>query len=89
MEDCEEEDECSQCIGLMSDLSVLRSKYDESLLKLEEGKKALDELKSRPTLLGACKECPTLREELKEKSAALRKLEKSVVTSSCSADCTV
>jgi len=53
VEDCEEEDECSQCIGLMSDLSELRSKYDENLLKLEEGKKALDELKSRPTLLGA------------------------------------
>ena len=52
MEDCEEEDECSQCIGLMSDLSDLRSKYDENLLKLEEGKKALDELKSRPYPLG-------------------------------------
>ena len=49
MEECVEEDECSQCIGLMSDLSELRSKYDENLLKLEEGKKALDELKSRPT----------------------------------------
>jgi len=72
VEDCEEEDECSQCIGLMSDLSELRSKYDENLLKLEEGKKALDELKSWPTLLGACKECPSLREELKEKNAALR-----------------
>ena len=53
VEDCEVQDECSQCIGLMSDLSDLRSKYDENLLKLEEGKKALDELKSRPTLLGA------------------------------------
>ena len=63
----------------MSDLSELRSKYDESLLKLEEGKKALDELKSRPTLLGACKECPALREELKEKNAALWRLEKSTV----------
>ena len=89
VEDCVEEDECGQCIGLMSDLSELRSKYDENLLKLEEGKKALDELKSRPTLLGACKECPALREELKEKNAALRKLEKSAVPSSCSADCTV
>ena len=83
VEDCEEEDECSQCIGLMSNLSELRSKYDEM------GKKALDELKSRPTLLGACKECPALREELKEKNAALRKLEKSAVASSCSADCIV
>jgi hypothetical protein len=27
----------------MSDLSELRSKYDESLLKLEEGKKVLDD----------------------------------------------
>ncbi|XP_039851724.1 uncharacterized protein LOC120710122 [Panicum virgatum] len=86
VEDCVEEDECSQCIGLMSDLSELRSKYDENLLKLEEGKKAMDELKSRPTLLGACKECPALREELKEKNVALRKLEKSAVPSSCSAD---
>jgi len=51
VEDCVEEDECGQCIGLMSDLSELRSKYDENLLKLEEGKKALDELKSRLTLL--------------------------------------
>ena len=36
-----------------------------------------------------CKECPALREELKEKNAALRKLEKSAVACSCSADCTV
>jgi len=89
VEECEEEIVCGQCITLMSDLAELRGKYSLNLSKLEEGKKALDELKSQPTLLGACKECPALREELREKSTTSRKLEKSAVPSSISVDCTV
>jgi len=89
VEDCEEEVVCGQCITLITDLSELRGKYALNLSKLEEGKKALYELKSRPTLLGACKECPTLRKELEEKKIVLRTLEKSAVPSSSSVDCTV
>ena len=34
----------------------------------------LEELRSRPVLLGACKSCPTLRSELDEKNALIKSL---------------
>ena len=34
----------------------------------------LEELRSRPVLLGACKLCPTLRSELDEKNALIKSL---------------
>lgn len=36
----------------------------------------VDEVKSRHSLLGACKSCPTLQKELKEKNARIALLEK-------------
>ena len=36
----------------------------------------LEELRSRPVLLGACKLCPTLRSELDEKNALIKSLGK-------------
>ena len=50
----------------------------------------LEELRSRPVLLGACKLCPTLRSELDEKNALINSLGKTKVgESSPSIDCHV
>ena len=49
--------ECDECNIFKSDLAALQLKYNSILCQLEE-------LKSRPVLLGACKFCSTLRLEL-------------------------
>ena len=52
-----------------SDLVSLQSKFATVVCEL-------DELRSRPVLLGACKFCPTLRSELDEKNALIKSLGK-------------
>ena len=48
------------------------------------------EMKSRPVLLGACKLCPTLRLELKEKNALIKSFGKTkIVESSPPINCSV
>ena len=42
----------------------------------------LEELRSRPVLLGACKLCPTLRSELDEKNALIKSLWRTKVAES-------
>ena len=54
--------ECDECSIFKSDLASLQSKFATVVCELEE-------LRSRPVLLGACKLCPTLRSELDEKNA--------------------
>ena len=50
----------------------------------------LEEMKTRPVLLGACKLCPTLRSELDEKNALIKSFGKTkVVESSPPIDCSV
>ena len=49
--------ECEECPIFKSDLASLQSKFATIVCELEE-------MKSRPVLLGACKLCPTLRSEL-------------------------
>ena len=49
--------ECDECPIFKSDLASLQSKFATVVCELEE-------LISRPALLGACKLCPTLRSEL-------------------------
>src|SRR6185437_9199 len=49
--------ECDECSIFKSDLVSLQSKFATVVCELEE-------LMSRPDLLGACKLCPTLRSEL-------------------------
>ena len=50
----------------------------------------LEELRSRPVLLGACKFCPTLRSKLDEKNALIKSLGKTkVVESRPPIDCLV
>ena len=61
--------ECDECPIFKSNLVSLQSKYAIVVCELEE-------VKSRPVLLGACKLCPTLRSELDEKNALIKSLEK-------------
>ena len=61
--------ECEECPIFKSDLASLQSKFATIVCELEE-------MKSRPVLLGACKLCPTLRSELDEKNALIKSLGK-------------
>ena len=61
--------ECNECPIFKSDLASLQSKFATFVCELEE-------MKSRPVLLGACKICPMLRLELDEKNALIKSLGK-------------
>ena len=66
-----------------SDLATLQSKFATIVCELEE-------LRSRPVLLGACKLCLMLRSELDEKNALVKSLGKTkVMESSPPIDCSV
>ena len=67
--------ECDECSIFKSDLASLQSKFAAVVCELEE-------LRSRPVLLGACKLCPTLRSELDEKNALIKSLGKTKVEES-------
>ena len=77
------------CLNVMSVLSYksglasLQSKFATVVCELEE-------LRSRPALLGACKLCPTLRLELEEKNALIKSFGKTkFVEYSPPIDCSV
>ena len=75
--------ECDECPIFKSDLASLQSKFATVVCELEE-------LRSRPVLLGACKLCPTLRSELDEKNALIKSFGKTKVgESSPPIDCHV
>src|SRR6185437_6992418 len=75
--------ECVECPIFKSDLASLQSKFATVVCELEE-------LRSRPALLGACKLCPTLRSELEEKNALIKSFGKTKVgESSPPIDCHV
>ena len=67
--------ECDECPIFKSDLASLQSKFATVVCELEE-------LRSRPALLGACKLCPTLRSELEEKNALIKSFGKTKVVES-------
>ena len=67
--------ECNECPIFKSDLASLQSKFATAVCELEE-------MKSRPVLLGACKLCPTLRSELDEKNALIKSLGKTKIEES-------
>jgi hypothetical protein len=56
-------------------LIVLREKYASKVEELDVGRIELDELKSRPALLGACTSCPVLHAKLDESHACIMSLE--------------
>ena len=75
--------ECDECPIFKSDLASLQSKFATVMCELEE-------MKSRPVLLGICKLCPTLRSELDEKNTLIKSFGKTkVIESSPSIDCSV
>ena len=72
-----DEVECDECAVHMSNLTDLQSKY---VALLDEN----DELKSRSSLLGACKSYSGLQFELAEKVARISLLEKASLDSTAS-----
>jgi len=60
---------CDTCPNLKSELERAKNQCEAQVMDLEVLSAELKELRARPTLLGACKVCPTLREELKKWNA--------------------
>jgi hypothetical protein len=58
------ESECTDCSTLLGELTVLKEKYASKVEELDVLRVELDEMKSRPSLLGACTSCPILHEKL-------------------------
>jgi hypothetical protein len=58
------EPECTDCSTFLGELTVLKDKYASKVEELDVLRVELDEMKSRPSLLGACTSCPVLHEKL-------------------------
>jgi hypothetical protein len=66
---------CDFCLVVMEDFAKLRNVRAQVASQLESTICELDELKARPSLLGACLECPKLKVELDAHSFNVKKLE--------------
>jgi hypothetical protein len=67
---------------------MLKEKYASKVEELEVLRVELDEMKSRPSLLGACTSCPVLHEKLDVSLVYARSLQaqlKAPIPTSCSA----
>jgi hypothetical protein len=51
------EPECTDCSTFLGELTVLK-KYASKVEELDVLRVEIDEMKSRPSLLGACTSCP-------------------------------
>jgi hypothetical protein len=69
------EPECTDCSTFLGELTVLKEKYASKVEELDVLRVELDEMKSRPSLLGACTSCPVLHEKLDVSLAYARSLE--------------
>ena len=74
-----EEKECEECITHMSDVVTLRFKCAGLCDELEVARKELEEVNFRPSLLGACKSCPTLQSRLDDALVQIATLEKTIL----------
>jgi hypothetical protein len=63
------------CLVVMEDFAKLRNIHAQVASQLESTICELDELKARPSLLGACLECPKLKLELDACSLNVKKFE--------------
>jgi hypothetical protein len=63
------------CLVVMKDLAKLRNVYAQVVSQLESTICELDELKARPSHLGACLECPKFKLELDTRSLNVKKLD--------------
>jgi hypothetical protein len=67
--------DCDFCLKVKEDLAKLRNVHAQVASQLESTICELDELKTRPSPLGACLECPKLKLELDACSLNVKKLE--------------
>jgi hypothetical protein len=81
------EPECTDCSVFLDELIVLKENYASKVEELDLLRVALDEMNSRPSLLGACTSCPVLHEKLDVSLVYARSLEaqlKAPMPTSCS-----
>jgi hypothetical protein len=69
------EPECPDCSTSLGELTVLKEKYASKVEELDVLRVELDEMKSRPSFLGACTSCPILHEKLDVSLVYARSLE--------------
>jgi hypothetical protein len=69
------EPECTDCFTLLGELTMLKEKYASKVEELDVLRVELDEMKSRPSLLGSCTSCPVLHEKLDLSLVCARSLE--------------
>jgi hypothetical protein len=69
------EPECTDCSTFLSELIMLKEKYASNVKELDVLRVELDEMESRPSLLGACTSCSILHEKLDVSLVYARSLE--------------
>jgi hypothetical protein len=69
------EPQCTDCSTFLGELTVLKEKYASNVEELDVLRVELDEMKSRPSLHGACTSCPVLHEKLDVSLVYARSLE--------------
>jgi hypothetical protein len=69
------EPECADCSTFLGELTILKQNYTSKAKELDVLRVELDEMKSRPSLLGACTSCPVLHEKLDASLVYARSLE--------------
>jgi hypothetical protein len=82
-----DEPECIECSVFLDDWTALKEKYASKVVELDVLRVELDEMKSRPSLLGACTSCSVLHEKLDVSLVYARYLEvqlKALIPTSCS-----
>jgi hypothetical protein len=82
-----DEFECANCLIFLADLAMFKEKHASKCEELDVLRVEVAELKSRPTLLGACTSCPILHGKIDEMHAYIVSLEaklKEPVPTSCS-----
>jgi hypothetical protein len=68
------EPECTDCSTFLGELTMFKEKYASKDEKLDVLRVQLEEMKSMPSLLGACTSCPVLHEKLNVSLAYARSL---------------
>jgi hypothetical protein len=65
---------CTECDAWLHEIKLLNEKNASTLAKLDAIRIEYDELNARPTLLGACKSCPTMHAKLVDARSTIRTL---------------
>jgi hypothetical protein len=69
------ESECTDCSTFLGELTVLKEKYASKVEEQDVLRVELNEMKSRPSLLGSCTSCHVLHEKLDVSLVYARSLE--------------